>query len=342
MSESKYFKILIISLLSISFYIALRNITFFHSALINFLYVIFPLIIGLIFTFLNNILLVKFEKKFKNRKICISLTVFTIFLFIAVFVFLILPELKNAVLTLIQNFPSYISRLNRFGNILNKRFGFTLPELSETDLFSKINPNGIWHTVSEIVSLSANMIIGFILSIYILYEKENFIDISKKATKIIFKKHSASLFKLSYVSNIIFTNYITGQFIEALILGILTFFGMLIFRFPYSVMISGVICITALIPVFGAIIGGTVGFLLILSESLTKAVWFIVFLIVLQQAEGNIIYPKVMGKSVGLPSSVILIAVTLGFRTAGFAGALLSVPTASVIYYYIWEHKNKQ
>lgn len=341
MFKSEHFKILLISITSISFYMILYNINFFYSALLKLIAVLSPIFTGLIFAFLNNILLVKFEKHLKSRCISLILSIMTIFLFISAFIFLILPELKNAVLALMKNLPSYVNEFNRLTDILNRRFGFSLPKFSDSLQFSSINPNGILNTVSGAFSSAVNIIIGFILSVYILLDKETFIKIAKSSIERIFKNNAAAVFKLASVSDIVFTNYIVGQLIESVILGILTFLGMIIFKFPYAVMISGVICVTSLIPVFGSILGGCAGFLLILSESPSKAVWFIVFLLILQQTEGNIIYPRVMGKSVGLPSPAVLIAVTLGFGIGGVPGIILSVPSASVIYYYIWESKRK-
>lgn len=342
MFKSSYFKILIISLISISFYMFLCNISFFYSALLKLISVLSPVIIGLILAFLNNILMVRYEKKLQNRKVSLVLSIMTIFLFITAFIFLILPELKNAVFALIENFPSYVLRFNRLVGSLNERFGFSLPEFTGSLSASALNPGGILNTVSGMLSASVNIIIGFILSLYILLDKENFIKLSQATAKKIFKKNYAKLSKLVSVSNIIFTNYIIGQLIEALILGILTLLGMLIFRLPYAVMISGVVCVTSVIPVFGAIIGGMAGFLIILAENPLKAVWFIIFLVVLQQIEGNLIYPRVMGKSVGLPAASVIIAVTLGFGIAGVMGIILSVPAASVIYYYIWDRRNEK
>lgn len=341
MLKNRYFRMLAVSLISISFYMFLLNIKFFYAVMFKIISVVSPVLTGLVLAFLNNILLVKFEKRLKNRKLSLALSVMTIFLFIAAFVFLILPELKNAIFTLMENFPSYMIRVNRFADKLNSRFGFSFPKIPDNISLSSINPNGILNTVSGVVSCCANVIIGFIISVYILIDKENFARIFKNIIKKLFKNHYMAIFKFASVSDIIFTNYIIGQLIEALILGILTFLGMLIFRLPYGVMISGVVSVTSLVPVFGTIAGSAIGFLLILAENPAKAVWFVVFMIILQQIEGNLIYPKVMGKSVGLPSVAVIIAVTLGFGIAGVAGTILSVPAASVIYYYIWDSRQK-
>ena len=129
-----------------------------------------------------------------------------------------------------------------------------------------------------------------------------------------------------------FTNFITGQITEAVIIGSLCFIGMLIFRMPYAAVVSVLVGVTALIPVFGAFIGTAVGAFLILFDDPIKALWFIVFIVVLQQLEGNLIYPKVVGKSVGLPGIWVLVAVTIGGTVGGVAGIIISVPACAVIY----------
>ena len=134
-----------------------------------------------------------------------------------------------------------------------------------------------------------------------------------------------------------FASFITGQFTEAIILGLLCFVGMLIFKFPLASVVSVVIGITALIPIFGAWIGGAVGTLFILMYDPVKAFFFLIFLLVLQQLETNIIYPKVVGDSIGLPGLIVLACVTVGGGVGGVPGLLISVPLTSVIYTLIRE-----
>ena len=128
------------------------------------------------------------------------------------------------------------------------------------------------------------------------------------------------------------SNFVTGQLTEAVILGTLCFLGMLIFRLPYAGVISVLVGFTALIPIFGAFIGVGIGAFLILLVSPIKALWFILFFVILQQLEGNLIYPRVVGKSVGLPGIWVLAAVTVGGNAFGLAGMLLAVPLCSVLY----------
>ena len=129
-----------------------------------------------------------------------------------------------------------------------------------------------------------------------------------------------------------FRKFVAGQTIEAIILGSLCFLGMWIFRFPYAPMIGALVGVTALVPMLGGLIGGFVGALMILPESFTKAILFVVFLVILQQLEDNLIYPRVVGSSMGLPAIWVLAAITVGGSMGGVVGMLFSVPVASALY----------
>ena len=128
-----------------------------------------------------------------------------------------------------------------------------------------------------------------------------------------------------------FTKFINGKMVDSLIIGILCFIGMLIFRMPYAAVISVLVGFTALIPVFGAFIGTAIGALLILFDNPMKALWFVIFIVVLQQLEGNLIYPKVMGDRVNLPAMWVLAAVTIGASLMGVVGMLIFIPIVSVV-----------
>ena len=144
------------------------------------------------------------------------------------------------------------------------------------------------------------------------------------------------------VANETFSSFIVGQCTEAVILGTLCVIGMKICQFPYAPMIGAFVGATALIPVVGAYLGGAVGFLMILTVSPLKAVLFVVFLVILQQLEGNIIYPRVVGSSIGLPGMWVLAAVTIGGGLAGVGGMLLGVPLTATIYKLLRSDVNKR
>ena len=146
------------------------------------------------------------------------------------------------------------------------------------------------------------------------------------------KSFADRVIRLGKISNEVFSSYIGGQFIEAIIIGVLCFIGMIILRMPYSLLISVLIAVTALIPIFGAFIGTIPSAFIILIIDPMKAIWFIIFIIVLQQVEGNLIYPKVVGGSIGLPPIWVMLAMIIGGNAFGFIGILLGIPIFSVVY----------
>ena len=188
-------------------------------------------------------------------------------------------------------------------------------------------------TVSTIAIGFMNFFIGLVFSIYILANKEKLkIQTRRLIHAWLPEKLGISLIHVVSICNVSFRNFIAGQATEAVILGTLCTIGMLILRLPYAPMVGALVGVTALIPIVGAYIGAVVGAFLILTVSPLKTFIFIIFLIILQQLEGNLIYPRVVGFRVNLPAMWVLAAVTVGGNLAGPAGMLLGVPTASAAY----------
>ena len=174
---------------------------------------------------------------------------------------------------------------------------------------------------------------GLIFAIYILLRKETLAVQFKKMTYAFLPERVADeMIRILTMAEKTFSNFMAGQCVEAMILGSLFFAAMLLFRLPYALMISVLIAFTALIPVFGAFVGCFIGAFLILVTSPMKAVEFVVLFCILQQLENNLIYPRVVGTSVGLPAMWVMMAVTVGGSTTGVVGMLVSVPLASVLY----------
>lgn len=191
-------------------------------------------------------------------------------------------------------------------------------------------------TTSVVVTIftsAFNLVMGLAFSIYILAQKEKLGRHMKRLLYAGFPEHKVSKF-LAFLhrANVAFSSFVQGQVVEAVIIGLLVFIGMSIFRFPFAPVISVLVGVTALIPVLGAWIGAIIGALLILPVSLMKAVWFTVFLIILQQLEGNLIYPHVVGRSIGLPGIWVFFAVIVGSGVGGVLGMLLGVPICAIIY----------
>ena len=187
--------------------------------------------------------------------------------------------------------------------------------------------------ISSVVGAVITAFLGIIFSVYMLIGKDRIIGRGNYLLKRFVRDGAyEKVSRCLTICNQTFRGFIIGQSIEAVILGVLCFVGMTIFGFPFAGMISTFIAFTALIPIAGAYIGGIVGGLMIFSVSPLQAVLFGVFIIVLQQLEGNLIYPKVVGTNVGLPSLWVLVAVTVGGSISGFLGMLLGVPLAASVY----------
>jgi predicted PurR-regulated permease PerM len=192
--------------------------------------------------------------------------------------------------------------------------------------------------ISYVFGIAFNLVIAFVFAINVLANKERLVKQVKRLLYAYLPEPKADrAVYIGALTNKTFFHFVTGQLTEAAILGLLCFIGMLIFRFPFAPMASVLIGITALIPLFGAFIGTGIAAFMILMVDPMKAVWFILFIIILQQFEGNVIYPRVMGNSLGLPAMWVMVAVTLGGSTMGIVGMLIFVPLFSVIYTLIRE-----
>ena len=326
-----------------------------------------PVIIGVVIAYILNILMSFYEgfyfTKSKNkwikktkRPVCMVLAMLTFVLIVAIVVRLVIPELVSCIKLLVSLLPGQIEKLLDNEWVANGIPENIYKELSAIDWknyisqVAKIVQSGIGSTFNTIVSAVSILFSGlltsflaFIFSIYFLLDKEHILEQLKKVVKRYIPEKITK--KLSYVGAILndsFHKYIVGQCTEAVILGVLCIIGMWIFRFPYPLMIGCLIGFTALIPVAGAYIGAGVGFVMILTVSPLKAILFLVFIAVLQQLEGNLIYPKVVGGSLGLPAVWVLAAVTIGGGLLGVLGMLIGVPLASALYRIIKEDVKKE
>ena len=312
-----------------------------------------PFIIGLGVAFVLNVLVNVVEKKWlKNwkasamtkRAVSLIVALTMVIGFFVFLLFLIIPNLQNTIAIFADNIPAYTKNLQELLNSLGIDTNI-INEISEVfkslgDSASNYiveNSNQVLETTlgiaTNVVTGFINVTIGIVFAIYFLAQKEK---ISGQVDNLMHaylpEKIIVKIQDIASLSNKIFSNFVGGQCIEAIIIGFLCFLGMLILRLPYASTISVLVGFTALIPVFGAFIGTIIGAFLIFMVSPLQALIFIIFILVLQQLEGNLIYPKVVGKSVGLPGIWVLVAVTIGASINGVLGMLLSVPIASIIY----------
>lgn len=325
-----------------------------------------PLLIGCVIAYLINILMSLYEKhyfpKTRNQKlahsrrpVCMILAFVTVAAILILVIALVVPELISCVSVILSALPD---ALNSIVDLISRME--IMPEdiqaaLESIDWNSKISQigrillSGVGSVMDVAVGTATSMFSGIvtglmslIFSIYLLLGKDTLARQCKRLMQRYMKP--AWRQKTDYVLSILndsFHKYVAGQCVEAIILGMLCMIGMLILRLPYATMVGALIAVTALIPVAGAYIGGGVGALMIFSVSPIQAVVFVVFLVILQQLEDNLIYPKVVGSSLGLPAIWVLAAVTIGGGIMGVVGMLISVPVASAFYRMLKDHVNK-
>lgn len=316
-----------------------------------------PIAIGLTVAYTLNILMSFYERHYftkskkklaakTRRPVCLAGALITLLGIVALIIGLIAPQLTKCIMMLIDEVPAAIERvvpkLKEIGivpdDIIQKltninwqsRIGDIVSAVS-TGLGGAVNI--AFTAVSSVFSGVTNLVIGIIFALYLLIEKDKLIAQFKRLINRFVPENKVT--KINYVWAEIsdcFHDFIVGQCTEAVILGVLCMLGMLILQIPYAPMIGALMGFTALIPIVGGLIGAGVGAFLILMESPVKALIFVIFVIILQQIEGNLIYPKVVGKSLGLPGIWVLAAVTVGGGVLGIGGMLIGVPLAAAAY----------
>ena len=347
---------------AILLYLGVQNLHIVISTVRVLLGFLFPFIIGFGIAFILNIPMkfiehhlfgkaLKQEKKTVQklaRPVSLVLSICFVICIIVIVMLVVVPELGatfvNIAKKIEENIPVFQKWIdNVFGNnpeVVKWAQSLDIEPGKIIDSVLGVLKNGVNNIVSSPVSITMgllttamNVSIGFVFACYVLLQKEKLLQQIKKAMYAMFPekpvRYPAHVWNLA---NRIFSSFITGQCIEAVILGSMFFVSMTILHFPYAMLVGVLISFTALIPLFGGIIGCWVAFFLILMISPVKAVLFLGLFLILQQIEGNLIYPHVVGGSVGLPSIWVLVAVTLGGSLMGIAGMLIFIPTVSVIY----------
>mgnify|MGYP000398238949 FL=1 len=347
--------IIIISYIALVIF-ALVNFSKIFAFLGKVISIFSPFLLGIILAFVLNVLNNFIEKKIfgkikpskvwnkVKRPLCITLSLILVFLTIFFVMNLLIPQLKNSASLFTDTLPAYkediIGILNKFDvdeSTVNK-VGEYLDNFGKviTD-YIKGNSKDVITVTTEVATSVVNIIskgiITLVFAIYMIAQKETLSRQINKVMKAYLKPKTINKINtVGTLANKTFSNFVTGQCLEALIFGSLVFVGMLIFRFPYASTIGVLLGFTALIPIFGAFIGTAIGFILIMMVSPVKAILFVVFIIVLQQIEGNLIYPRVVGKSIGLPGMWVLLSVTVGGSIGGILGMLIATPLCSLLY----------
>ena len=361
-----YKKILEIVLIGIGCYWALNNFQIILDIFNSILAVIMPFLLGIMIAFILNVLMIRIEKilsrfildkKYTSFKRVTSIIVSLLIVIgvIGIIITLIIPELTNAIKVIVKSFPETFEQLQVWINQNGNSFPQLETWINSVDLNSiaselsglfKIGLTGMLGSTVDVISMFftsiLNLVVGIVFALYILMSKET---LKRQSHKLIDayipKRISVKLLEVGTLARTTFSNFVIGQTVEAFILGTLCAVGMAVLNLPYAPMVGSLVGITAFVPIVGAFIGGGIGAFMILTVDPMQALIFIIFLVVLQQLEGDLIYPRVVGSSVGLPSIWVLFAVTVGGGLWGITGMLFSVPVLSVVYALIKGHVNK-
>lgn len=355
-------RIMLLITFAVLLFWGLYNISTIGGLFSNLFSLLAPLLIGACIAFVLNLMMVGLERlwdralaKWRSRwnaklkrPVCLTLTMVLFLGIIFAIFFILIPRLEEAGSTLAANIPTYVDQFQAWWKSLSDfadSHGVTLPELtlSAEQVRDTITGflqergdsvvNTTLNITSSIVGALVNILLALVFSLYMLAQKETLLAQSKRLLRRALPRRAADkLLAVLHLTNNAFSSFVTGQVTEAVILGTLCCLGMLLLGLPYALPVSVIIAALSLIPIFGAWIGAATGAFLIVFQSPIKALTFLIFLLLLQQVEGNLIYPRVVGKSVGLPGLWVLAAVTIGGGAFGILGMLLGVPVCSVVY----------
>ena len=354
---------------AILFYFFIKNIPFALEKIRLFLNTMNPFIYGMVIAylmfrpvcFIERQLFRLFKRNEKYRQLCRNLSIF--FVFLMTFGFLIfignvfIPQLVESLTVLTEKIPEYIKQFETFWkNVVQnqkilhqlKSFGFTNISQYKVDFWENLNQKTIKFfqiLIPSVISISGsftgkivNILMGIIVSIYLLSGKEVFEAQSKKVLYGIFpNKVVNNILQIIALTNETFQNYIGGQITDAVVLGIITFICMLILRLPMAFMISFLVMVCNVIPMIGSILSGIIGIFLILVISPSQAIVFAILILVLQQVDGNILLPRIVGDSTGLSGFWVFLAIFLGGVIGGLPAMVVSVPVMAVVYTLVKE-----
>lgn len=294
-----------------------------------------------------------------RRPAAVVLTLLLLVAVLLLVIFMVIPQMARTVAVLADEIPAFLESANAWLDDLNAQYGTSISALQAAEIdWAKLGEaavnllqngagaflTGTVNAATSIVSGVFNFFVGVILAVYVLLSKEK---LGGQVRRLLYaflpEKRVDRILAVLAKANVTFTNFVSGQFFEAVILGVLCFLGMSIFGFRFAPMVSVLVGVTAVVPIFGAFIGCAVGaFMILVNQGWLRALWFLVFFIILQQIEGNLIYPHVVGKVMMLPGLWVLVAVTLGGNIAGIGGMLISVPVTSLAYALLREAVDKR
>ena len=328
-----------------------------------------PFILGFCIAFILNLPIKVLERKVfkfsKSKKkpaeilkVKRGLSIVTTLLILTISILLltnfIVPQLKESMKILIDSIPGYLSKIEETAKPIINSIEI-VPTIKQNIInawddiakiatqFTTVALNGIMATTVTATNLIINTALGMVFAIYMLINKEK---LCLQAKKVVFafinKKYADRIIEIARLSNGVMGKFLAGQGIEALILGILCFIIMVILGMPYPLLISTIIGITNVLPVAGPFIGAIPATFIILMIDFKQAVWFVIFIIVLQQIESQLIYPRVVGTSIGISSLWVLLAILIGGSIAGPIGMLVGVPLMAIVYKIVSDEVNRK
>ncbi len=350
--------IMLLIVFAVLFYVGVQRIESVAAGFSFVVSIVFPFLLGAAMAFILNVPMSFMEKRLFSktkgkakklkRPICLVLAILFVVAILWIVLLVVIPEVASTVASLSVNIEAALIKLQRWAMDIfedNKQIEVWIASL-------QFDWDGIIHTAfgflkngagnvlnstmtvaKTLINSVMNFCVAFVFACYILLQKEKLaVQIRKILYAFFSKKVVTKVLDIASLSYKTFANFVTGQCCEAVILGTMFFISMSILRFPYALLVGVLIAFTALIPIFGAFIGCFLGTFLILVADPMKAIAFVILFLVLQQVEGNLIYPHVVGGSVGLPSIWVLVAVTVGGSLMGIVGMLVFIPLCSVVY----------
>ncbi|MCM1507776.1 MAG: AI-2E family transporter [Ruminococcus flavefaciens] len=350
----------IIALLALAVCIAVKNFSVISGLFKTAFTALVPLLTGCIIAYIFNIIMTFYERHYfpkrqsgfihkSRRPVCVGLAFASAGLIITFIINIVYPELVKAVKLIYKEIPPFFSQVQKFAETALKEY----PEIQdfinsfEPDIMSiteKVSSGAsdvfgsVISIIGSTVSVVTNTVIAIIFAMYLLLRKDKLHrDVVRFQRAYLGDKVQKRMNHIAEMANDTFRNFFVGQFVEAIILGSMCFIGATILQLPYTAMAGTIVGVTALIPIVGGLIGAVICAFIIFTVNPMQALIFIIFLVILQQIEGNLIYPKVVGSSVGLPGIWVIAAVTVGGGLFGILGMLLGVPLCATAYKLIFE-----
>ena len=340
---------------SIVFYLISSQVKLFSNKISDFIAILYPFIIGFAIAYLLNFILKFIENRIisekmkgkspsKVRAISMLLTYLVAGTLCYLFIHFVWPELLESIIGLFNDIPNYVNNATIMINKLIEEFNLTPASMEILELKWKELTDFIMNfmtdvipvignTIMVVISSLWNIVLGVIVSIYLLKDKEKFFAISKKITYAVFnREHSYKILELTHRANKIFGKFLGGKILDSFIIAIITFVVLTIFKMPYTLLVTVIVGVTNVIPFFGPFFGAIPSVILVRFVSPIKAFWLLIIILIIQQLDGNVIGPKILGDSIGVSAFWILFALLIAGKFLGLVGMLLGVPLFAFIY----------